>query len=256
MPEVLDLPAGRSERLAYVRAAFPALDGPDCPTPGGRSAALARLAVIDPVAYDRSRNFLDGAVTRLSPYLRHGCIGLAEARNQALSRWTPQRAYKFIFELAWRDFWRRSWKALGPAVRKDVERPKVTLGYAPLPDDIRQGQTGLPCMDAFVRELVDEGYVHNHARMWFAAYCVHFRKLSWRACADWYLGHLIDGDLASNHLSWQWVASTFGAKPYIFNKENLAKYSGGRWCATCTAQCPFNDSYPGLSRTLFGSETP
>jgi deoxyribodipyrimidine photo-lyase len=110
-------------------------------------------------------------------------------------------------------------------------------------------------MDAFVHDLVDTGYVHNHARMWFAAYCIHFRKLSWRSCADWYLGNLIDGDLASNHLSWQWVASTFGSKPYIFNKENLAKYSGNKWCASCQASCPFDDSYPGLQKKLFGEQS-
>jgi deoxyribodipyrimidine photo-lyase len=256
MAEALSLPSERLARLQAVRAAFPELDGPDCPTPGGRSAALERLQLIDPVAYDRSRNYLDGAVTGLSPYIRHGCVTLTEARARALSVVPAQRAYKFIFELAWRDFWRRVWKSLGPAIRKDVEKPKVALGHAPLPDDIRTGMTGLPCMDASVRALVDTGYVHNHARMWFAAYCIHFRKLSWRACADWYHGHLIDGDLASNHLSWQWVASTFGAKPYIFNRENIAKYSGNRWCATCTAQCPFHDSYPALSQKLFGSLEP
>ncbi len=254
MPEQLYLPADRASRLASIRAAFPGLEGPDCPTPGGRAAGLLRLQRVDPVAYDRSRNFLDGAVTGLSPYVRHGCITLGEARAHSLRVVPAQRAWKFIFELAWRDFWRRVWKSLGPAVRKDVERPKVALGQAPLPDDVRKGRTGLPCMDATVRQLVDEGYVHNHARMWFASYCVHFRKLSWRSCADWFMGHLIDGDLASNHLSWQWVASTFGAKPYIFNKENVVKYSGNRWCAGCTARCPFDDSYPALSRRLFGEE--
>ena len=254
MPEVLALPADRSARLQCIREAFPELAGPDCPLPGGRAAALQRLASIDPVAYDRSRNFLDGAVTRLSAYLRHGCITLAEARARALAQATPQQAYKFVFELAWRDFWRRVWKSLGPAVRKDVERPKVRLGQAPLPEDIRSARTGLPCIDASVRELLDTGYLHNHARMWFAAYCVHFRKLSWLSCADWFHGRLLDGDLASNHLSWQWVASTFGAKPYIFNRDNVARFSGNRWCADCSADCPFHDSYPGLVRTLFGGE--
>ena len=252
MPELLNLPADRAGRLQYIRDMFPALGGADCPTPGGRAAGLERLALLDPVAYDRSRNYLDGSVTRLSPYIRHGCVTLGEARARALAVVPAAKAYKFVFELAWRDFWRRVWKSTGPAIRKDMERPKVRLGHAPLPEDIRTGRTGLACMDATVKELHATGYVHNHARMWFAAYCVHFRKLSWRNCADWFQGQLIDGDLASNHLSWQWVASTFGAKPYIFNKENVAKYSGNRWCPGCTANCPFNDSYPGLSHKLFG----
>jgi len=249
------LPNDRNARLQMIRETFPELQGPDCPSPGGRLKALEILSNIDPVDYGRSRNYLDGSVTRLSAYLRHGCVILSEARVMSLSKWTPSQAFKFIFELAWRDFWRRVWKTLGPAIRKDIEKPKVKLGHEALPTDIRKGQTGLPCMDSFVRDLVDTGYVHNHARMWFASYCVHFRKLSWRSCADWYLGHLIDGDLASNHLSWQWVASTFGSKPYIFNKENLSKYSGNKWCASCTADCPFDDSYPGLQNKLFGDES-
>lgn len=247
----LILPADRTQRLQYVREVFIELTGPDCPTPGGRKQALATLKKVDPIAYGKTRNYLNGAVTGLSPFIRHGCITLSEARNISLTHSTPSQAFKLIFEFAWRDFWRRVWKMLGPAIRKDIEKPKVKLGNDPLPDDIRQGKTGLPCMDAFVRDLVDTGYVHNHARMWFAAYCVHFRKLSWRACADWFMGHLIDGDLASNHLSWQWVASTFGSKPYIFNKENLAKYSSNRWCSDCQATCPFDDSYPGLQKKLF-----
>lgn len=256
MPEVLVLPAEREARLQMIRDAFPHLDGPDCPQAGGRAAALARLVHVDPLAYDRSRNYLDGAVTRLSAYLRHGCITLAEARARAVEVVPAREAYKFVFELAWRDFWRRVWKSLGPAIRKDIEKPKVRLGQAPLPDDIRQARTGLPCIDASVRELLDTGYMHNHARMWFAAYCVHFRKLSWRNCADWFHGRLLDGDLASNHLSWQWVASTFGVKPYIFNRDNVLRYSGNRWCGDCSVDCPFNDSYPGLVRQLFGDDEP
>jgi deoxyribodipyrimidine photo-lyase len=96
---------------------------------------------------------------------------------------------------------------------------------AELPSDIREGRTGVPCIDSAVRQLYATGYIHNHARMWIASYCVHFRKVHWRAGADWLYAHLLDGDLPSNHLSWQWVASSFSSKPYLFNAENVARYA-------------------------------
>ncbi|MFX7866419.1 FAD-binding domain-containing protein, partial [Acinetobacter baumannii] len=77
---------------------------------------------------------------------------------------------------------------------------------AEVPLDVREGRTGVPVVDEAVRVLYRTGLLHNHARMWLASYLVHLRKLHWRAGADWLYGHLLDGDLASNHLSWQWVA--------------------------------------------------
>ena len=65
--------------------------------------------------------------------------------------------------------------------------------------------------------------------MWLASYVVHLRKVHWRAGADWLYGHLLDGDLASNHLSWQWVAGTGSHKPYLFNAENVEKYAPPSW---------------------------
>ena len=78
-----------------------------------------------------------------------------------------------------------------------------------LPEDIAAGRTGLACIDAFAIDLRRVGWLHNHARMWLASYVVHWRRVSWQAGARWFLGHLLDGDPASNNLSWQWVASTF-----------------------------------------------
>jgi len=79
-------------------------------------------------------------------------------------------------------------------------------------------------IDRAVHQLYTTGYLHNHARMWLASYIVHLRKVHWRVGADWMVGYLLDGDLASNHLSWQWVAATFSNKPYLFNAENVARY--------------------------------
>jgi deoxyribodipyrimidine photo-lyase len=249
--EKLELPNDRNERLSYLRRNFPDAKGPDATMVGGRKAALAALATVDPVAYNRTRNFLDGKVTRLSPYFRHGMITLKEAADVAIKK-SKSGAYKFVFELAWRDFWRRVWWERGDDVREDIEEAKVPIGSTPLPKDIREGRTGLPCMDAFVDELTQTGYVHNHARMWFAAYVVHHRKVDWREAADWYYRELLDGDWASNHLSWQWIASTFSHKPYFFNKENLQRYTNDQYCADCKARCPFDASYEVLEQRLFG----
>jgi deoxyribodipyrimidine photo-lyase len=122
-----------------------------------------------------------------------------------------------------------------------------------LPAEVEQGQTGLACMDSFVMGLKEAGYLHNHARMWFAAYVVHYRKVQWQAGARFFLTHLVDGDPASNNLSWQWVASTFATKPYIFNRENLERYTEGRYCNSCARRgnCPFDKDYETLSEELF-----
>jgi deoxyribodipyrimidine photo-lyase len=98
-----------------------------------------------------------------------------------------------------------------------------------MPADIRQARTGVAAIDQAVRSLYATGYLHNHARLWLASYVVHLRKVHWRAGADWMVAHLLDGDLASNHLSWQWVAGTGSRKPYLFNANNVARYAPAAW---------------------------
>ena len=98
-----------------------------------------------------------------------------------------------------------------------------------MPADVREARTGLPVVDRAVQQLYATGWLHNHARLWLASYLVHVRGVHWRTGADWLYGHLLDGDLASNHLSWQWVAGTASAKPYLFNAENVARYAPPDW---------------------------
>jgi len=249
----LIIPKDRSERLHYIRRIFSQAKGADLGVDwvGGRFAALRRLNSIDAVAYDRNRNFLNGTVTHLSPYLRHGCVTLNEAYEFVKRRFGAS-ADRLVYGLAWRDYWRQVWFSEGNAIYSDMEPAKVAIGRTPLSDDIRQGKTGLPCMDGFINEdLLATGYVHNHPRMWLASYIVHHRKVDWRSAADWFEAHLIDGDIASNHLSWQWITSTFSSKPYFFNKENLSRYTGGKYCANCHVQCPFDSSYEALNDRLF-----
>ena len=253
----LTIPAERSERLQYVRRMFPQAIGIALGDDwrGGRQEAQKRINTLDVAAYTRNRNFLNGSVSKLSPYFRHGCLTLKEASDNVRDKHGAQ-AEKFVQELAWRDYWRRVWYQLGNDIFSDIEDPKVVLGDKLMPDFIRQGITGLPCMDGIIRDLTLDGYVHNHARMWFAAYVMHWLKVDWREAADWFENHLLDGDKASNHLSWQWVASLFSSKPYYFNKENLSRFTGDKYCTNCKVNCPFDASYEQLKEQLFPEGTP
>ena len=230
--------------------------------PGGRRAAFERLAGIDPVAYARSRNHVAGAVTGLSPWIRHGVLGLAEVRDVALSRVAAAaQAEKLISELGWRDYWRQVHAALGDRIHADVEPPAQAARAAArldvVPDDVRTAATGMACIDAFVHRLQTTGWLHNHERMWLASWLVHVRGVRWQAGADWFLEHLLDGDPASNHLSWQWVAGTFAAKPYLFNRENLDTFTSGMHCRACPVlgRCDVEGSYDDLAARLFVSES-
>ena len=263
-----DLPrdlVDRKDLEHQLSALFPDAQGPLSPIRGGRQAAEMQLKGLEAKRYARSRNHLDGAVTGLSPWIRHGVITLAEVRDTVFTQLTERRqrrddGAKLINELGWRDFWQRMWGDLGDGI--DADQEDIKTGHDPsaysshLPDDIREGQTGLACMDGFRMELVERGWLHNHARMWMAAYVVHWRRVHWKAGADWFLEHLLDGDPASNHLSWQWVASTFSHKPYFFNRENLERYSQGRFCIACPSAgtCPFEGSYDSLERQLFKAQ--
>jgi deoxyribodipyrimidine photo-lyase len=251
----------REELVEYCRRIFPeaaAIDGHISPVRGGRAAALEWMEQLEPERYGYTRNFLSGAVSRLSPYIRHGVLTLTEVRRAALAKVRrPLAAAKFIVELAWRDYWQRLYQRWGDGIWVDREDYKTGLrpgDYAPqLPPDITSAATGLACIDAFATELHQTGYLHNHARMWLAAYVVHWRRVQWQAGARWFLTHLLDGDPASNNLSWQWVASTFSHKPYFFNKDNLEKYTDVRFCPACPSRqsCPFDASYSELSERLF-----
>ena len=243
----------RDSLIDYLRAEFSIDDEqPVSSTRGGRNEGLKRLANAKLGAYERTRNRLDGDVTGLSAYIRHGALSLSEVRDQALARRAP---LKFLQELAWRDFYQRVYAKIGDGIWTDREPYKTGLKsheYADvLPDDIRQGQTGT-VMDLFIQDLLQTGSVHNHARMYLAAYVVHWRRIKWQAGARWFLQHLLDGDPASNNLSWQWVASTFSHKPYIFNADNLRKYAGSRIAElNGLSWQPFEGSYEELGQRLF-----
>ena len=217
-----------------------------------RAAALDRLQAVSPAAYALSRNALDGAVTGLSPYLTHGILNLPEAALAIHARHALSFEDKLVFEFAWREFFHHVWHHAadnGNAILRDMHGclPWPGRYAASVPGDIREGRTGVPAIDSAVRTLYATGYLHNHIRMWLASYVVHLRKVHWRAGADWLYGHLLDGDLPSNHLSWQWVAATFSGKPYLFNADNVRKYApANAQAAWASPQTVIDTSYEAL----------
>ena len=217
-----------------------------------RTAALERIARVRPSDYERTRNHLEGAVTGLSPYVTHGLITLREVLEGVLAQEALPVQHKLAFELGWREFFRHAWHHSGDQIFQSLHAgPQAEMAYDPvIPVDIREGRTGVPVIDEAVRTLYATGTLHNHARMWLASYVVHLRRVHWRAGADWLVAHLFDGDLGSNHLSWQWVAGTGSHKPYLFNAENVARFAPAAWHSPGTV---VDQSYEQLDQIARGT---
>jgi deoxyribodipyrimidine photo-lyase len=249
----------RDALVARARAMCPHLTDEDhhvSPISGGVTEARERLGWVDPVAYAKTRNYLDGAVTQLSPFIRHGVVSLPDVRDTVIHAvGNANDAEKMVQQLAWRDYWQRLYIELGHRIWDDLEPYKTGFDAddyaADLPDDVLQARTGVAAMDAFIRELIETGWLHNHARLYLASYICHFRRVKWQAGARFFLKHLLDGDPASNNLSWQWVASTFSHKPYYFNLDNLQRFAGSAVDTRYHNNKALAGSYEDLHLTLF-----
>ncbi|MFN4059365.1 MAG: FAD-binding domain-containing protein [Paracoccus hibiscisoli] len=210
-----------------------------------RAAGLERMRAFQPrmgLRYAQGRNMDHGPglhrdVSGLSPWLRRRLLTEPEVIAAALAAHGPDRAAKFIQEVVWRSYF-KGWLELRPQVW-DSYRCGLRADLAALERDdalrdailrAQEGRTGLDCFDAWARELVATGYLHNHARMWFASIWIFTLRLPWRVGADFFLRHLLDGDAASNTLSWRWVAGLHTrGKPYEAQADNIARLTGGRF---------------------------
>lgn len=212
------------------------------PLPATRAAALARLAAFLPragLAYAARRNEdVPGHphVSNLSPYLRHRLVTEAEVITATRSH-HPQGADKFLAEVWWRTYW-KGWLELRPGVWVDyrqgltaaMNRVQTESGLRRVWEEACLGQTGIDGFDHWAQELAQTGYLHNHARMWFASIWIFTLRLPWELGADFFLRHLIDGDPASNTLSWRWVAGLHTpGKTYAATPDNIAKNTAGRF---------------------------
>jgi deoxyribodipyrimidine photo-lyase len=197
-------------------------------------------------AYERDRNFdrtgltghdaarLAGNVSYLSPYIRHRLVTEAETLRATLEHENPAAAEKFVQEVCWRTYW-KGWLERNPNVwhRYCYERDQLASLNPAMLKAIRRAQqaaTGIECFDAWVEQLVDTGYLHNHSRMWFASIWIFTLNLPWQAGADFFMQHLCDADAASNTLSWRWVAGLHTrGKHYLARADNIARYTAGRF---------------------------
>ena len=205
------------------------------------TSALARLQRFIPRAgrdYASMRNYDDTVhVSTLSPYLRHRIITEEEVLRATLSRYSPQTAEKFVQEVYWRTYWKgwleqrpRIWTDYRTELRAALNRVQSESGLRQEWEAACKGETGIECFDHWARQLAETGYLHNHARMWFASIWIFTLRLPWTLGADFFLRHLLDGDPASNTLSWRWVGGlqTVG-KTYLARPDNIAKYTNGRF---------------------------
>lgn len=210
-----------------------------------RAEGLARLQDFVPRAaraYASTRNYDLGPEDRsnvsvLSPWIRRRLVTEPEVIAAVRERWSASSAEKFIQEVCWRTYW-KGWLELRPHLLRDFNDERIALkarletdrALRTAVDRAKSGQTGIACFDAWVRELIDIGWLHNHARMWFASIWIFTLELPWQIGADFFFKHLLDADPASNTLSWRWVAGIqTPGRNYIARAENIERYTRGRF---------------------------
>ena len=210
-----------------------------------RAAALARLTAFLPNAgrqYEARRNHdlgpaERGNVSMLSPFIRHRMITEHEVLSAVLQRHSLAAAEKFVQEVFWRTYfkghletrpflWTNYRSALQAHLAGLAQNGSLRKAY----ERAVSGNTGIGCFDAWVQELLNTGYLHNHTRMWFASIWIFTLKLPWELGADFMYRHLLDGDPASNTLSWRWVGGLHTkGKTYLARADNIRTCTQGRF---------------------------
>ena len=185
---------------------------------------LEKLDQIDPVNYGNSRNYIDGAVTRLSPYISRGVISTRQVLNAVLEKGhNISQISSFVRELCWRDYFQRV--AQVKDINRSIKHEQALILNNKIPTQIVQAATGIEGIDTAIEQLYQSGYMHNHCRMYTASLVCNIAKSHWHYPAQWMYYHLLDGDWASNACSWQWVAGANSNKKYYANQENINKYT-------------------------------
>lgn len=205
------------------------------PFPLTRDAALERWRAFLPKVwpYGARRNFVGTThddVSRLSPAIRFGLITPEEIVRETLEEHELRAVEKWVQEVCWRSYW-KGWLEMRPQVWTSWRQRLRELRES-LPNDVltraqevSEGRSGVALMDRFAKELRETGYLHNHARMWWASFWIHAERLPWELGAEFFFQHLLDTDPASNTLSWRWVAGLQTAgKTYLVRRSNLERY--------------------------------
>ena len=202
-----------------------------------RSSALNKLNSFienDILNYNSKRNFDFGIKNRnnvscLSPYITHRLITEYETVKKVLLKHPFQKVDKFIQEIFWRIYW-KGWLELRPKVWSDFTGDLKGINEDDNYKKAINGETQIKCFNDWVEELKENNYLHNHTRMWFASIWIFTLNLPWQKGAEFFIKNLLDGDAASNTLSWRWVAGlqTRG-KHYVAQSWNINKFTNNKY---------------------------
>ena len=195
--------------------------------PTDYNTILDRINTINPIKYAKTRNFINGDVTYLSPYISRGIISSKQVMEIVLAKgYKPYEIEKFLQELAWRDYFQRVLQEKGNSIWDDLKQEQPDVKHNKMIEAVAKANTGIDAIDNKIKELYETGYMHNHLRMYVASITCNMAKAHWRLPATWLYYHLLDGDIASNNCSWQWTAASFSSKKYYFDQANVNKYTG------------------------------
>ena len=202
-----------------------------------RSSALNKLNSFienDILNYNSKRNFDFGIKNRnnvscLSPYITHRLITEYETVKKVLLKHPFQKVDKFIQEIFWRIYW-KGWLELRPKVWSDFTGDLKDINEDDNYKKAINGETQIKCFNDWVKELKENNYLHNHTRMWLASIWIFTLNLPWQKGAEFFIKNLLDGDAASNTLSWRWVAGlqTKG-KHYVAQSWNINKFTNNKY---------------------------
>ena len=218
--------------------------------------------------YNSKRNFDFGPSNRenvscLSPYITHRLITEYEVTKKVLSTHPHQKVEKYIQEIFWRVYW-KGWLELRPTVWSDFMEDLKKIEENENYQKAINARTDIQCFNDWVQELKENNYLHNHTRMWFASIWIFTLNLPWQKGAEFFMKYLLDGDAASNTLSWRWVAGlqTKG-KHYVAQAWNISKFTNNKYqkvelnenALPITDTREYKIKTPEISKEDIGSDT-
>jgi len=188
------------------------------------SSIQDKIARIDPIQYGKTRNYINGSVTYLSPYISRGVISTKQVLDIVLKKGYQLSAIEsFVKELCWRDYFQRVGQLKD--LNHEIKQSQAEVAHHEIPVKILQANTGIEGIDREIQQLYSSGYMHNHCRMYTASLVCNLAHSHWHLPAKWMYYHLLDGDWASNACSWQWVAAANSNKKYYANQDNINQYT-------------------------------
>jgi len=187
--------------------------------------------------YSSMRNFDLGSIGKnfvsgLSPAITRRIISEHYIVRQILKSFSFNSVEKYIQEICWRTYW-KGYLEYRPQIWEDYlndlekfELKKESSDYS----KAISGETSIVCYNDWCHELMQNNYLHNHTRMWFASIWIYTLNLPWQLGAEFFMNHLLDADPASNTLSWRWVAGLHTKnKHYFASAENIKKFTDNKY---------------------------